>query len=104
MGGGIFEEVRAPPLEIYYSSLFHFGGAMREPAEGRARRKNSKNFRLPEPRGILRAWTTLCRDPFIFLSSFSFFSLRPTRVESPPGNSVISWKILDGEGGLNREP
>lgn len=81
----------APPLEIYYSSLFHFGGAMREPAEGRARRKNSKNFRLPEPRGILRAaWTTLCRDPFIFLSSFSFLSLRP---RAPDTRGITARKL-----------
>ena len=57
---------------------------MREPAEGRARRKNSRNSRLPEHGGILRtAWTTLSRRPFIFLSCRFFCGLaRPTRAKS----------------------
>lgn len=56
-------------------------------------------FALPGP---------LCAAILLFSFPPSRFFLcglaRPTRVESPPGNSVISWKILDGEGGLNREP
>lgn len=66
-----------PPSSKYIRVYFTLVAPCVSQAEGRARRKNSKNFRLPEPRGILRAaWTTLCYDPFIFLSSSSFF-LRP---------------------------
>lgn len=89
-----------PPIEIY-SSLFHFGGAMREPAEGRARRKNSKNFRLPE-RGILRAacGPPLCaRHPFYFPSPVFFLRARHAWNHRPTETRSFRGKILDGGEG-----
>lgn len=100
--GGIFEKVRAPrpPLLEIYSSLFHFGGAMREPGGGASSPKEFQEFSSPRTEGN----SSRGLDHFvlpILLFSFPpprFFCglARPTRAESPAGNSVISWKILEG--------
>lgn len=105
--GGIFEKVRAPrpPLLEIYSSLFHFGGAMREPGGGASSPKEFQEFSSPRTEGnssrgldhfVLRSFYF----PFLLLVFSAASRARHARNHRPETRSSRG----KFSRGLNREP